>query len=108
VSTRSAPIHERLHPPTAGAGYTKGEVMAKAYQIDLTDGERAYLRALLQADTTAARTATRAHVLLLADEGQADMDIAATLHLTVGTVERIRKKFRAGGVAGALAVRSRR
>ncbi|MHB0878725.1 MAG: helix-turn-helix domain-containing protein [Anaerolineae bacterium] len=50
----------------------------------------------------AARKLTRAHVLLLADDGAVDREIAAALHVHVSTVERIRRRLVEGGVEWAL------
>jgi len=55
----------------------------------------------------AARTVRRAHILLQADEGEGDTDIAATVHVGVATVERTRKRFVTEGLAAALTERRR-
>ena len=54
--------------------------MAKWYRVALTDEERERLRALTRRGKPAARTVRRAQVLLLADQGRTDEQIAAALH----------------------------
>jgi transposase len=81
--------------------------MAKIYIVDLTEEERASLQALLQKGKSSARKIRRAHVLLLADEGQTDRAIARALHMGVATVERIRKRFVEEGPEAALTERPR-
>ena len=74
----------------------------KVYVVDLSDEERAQLLDLVKRGRLAARKLTRAHVLLLADEGTVDTGIADALHVHVATVERIRKRFVGGGLDWAL------
>ena len=76
--------------------------MRKRYIVDLTAAERAELRSVIRKGITSARRLTRARVLLLADEGKTDDQIAAALHVHETTVERIRQRFVAGGVERAL------
>ena len=67
--------------------------MAKIYHVDLTDEERTYLLQFISSGERSARQINRARILLLADEGQKDRDIAASLHTSVSTVERTRQRF---------------
>jgi transposase len=76
--------------------------MNKRYIVDLTADERAGLLALLNKGTAPARRLTRARILLRADEGGTDQEIAATLHVHPATVERTRRRFVEGGVERAL------
>jgi hypothetical protein len=76
--------------------------MRKRYIVDLTEAERAELRSVIRKGIASARRLTRARILLLADEGRTDEAIAAALHVHPTTVERIRQRFVAGGVARAL------
>jgi transposase len=76
--------------------------MRKVYIVTLTGEERERLGALVSKGAARARAIKRAHILLLADEGKEDPIIAATLHASVSTVERIRKRFVERGVDGAL------
>ena len=81
--------------------------MAKIYHVDLTDEERAYLLEFIKSGERSARKITRARILLLADEGKKDRDIAESLHTSVPTVQRTRKRFVEGGLDGALNERPR-
>lgn len=76
--------------------------MAKKYIVDLTEDERSALKALLKGGQARVRRQYRARVLLLADEGATDEEIARSLHLGKSTVERTRKRFVEGGVDRAL------
>src|SRR5215210_3761786 len=82
-------------------------VMAKKYHVSLTELERESLLALTKKGSVVARKLSRAHILLQADAGAADDRIAQALHIGTATVERIRKRFVEGGVAGALTERPR-
>jgi hypothetical protein len=55
--------------------------MAKKYLVNLTEDERATLLTLTKKGTIAARTLTRAHILLHADSQATDDDIAQALHI---------------------------
>jgi transposase len=76
--------------------------MHKRYIVDLTADERAGLLALLHKGVAPSRRLTRARILLLADEGGTDQEIAAALHVHAATVERTRRRFVEGGVERAL------
>lgn len=76
--------------------------MRKLYLVKLFAQERTQLQTLLRGGKIAARTLNRAHVLLLADEGKIDLEIAAALHIGASTVERTRKRFVEGGLDAAL------
>ena len=80
---------------------------AKKYLVTLTEDERRTLRELLKKGSLAARKLTRAHILLLADEGHRDDEIAAALHVGRATVERVRKRFVEEGLQDALSERPR-
>ena len=71
--------------------------MVKKYIIDLTEEEREQLIELTQKGHQSARKIKRAHMLLLADGGKTDAEIAESLHTSIPTVERTRKKFVDGG-----------
>jgi hypothetical protein len=58
----------------------------KKWAVDLSDDERGELLRLIRKSRVAARRVTRAHILLHADEGQADEAIAAALHTNGSTV----------------------
>src|SRR5258705_10774951 len=65
----------------------------KKYVVDLTAEERTTLVELLQKGKSNARKLTRARILLQADEGQTDEEIATALAVGVATVERTRQRF---------------
>ena len=74
----------------------------KIYVVDLTEDERSYLLAFIKSGTQSARKLNRARILLLADEGKTDGEIAAALHTGVATVQRTRKRFVEENLEGAL------
>lgn len=65
----------------------------KEYRVELTDEERAELLVLVRRGKAAARTLTRAHILLAAGEDTYDAATAAALHVSTKTVERVRHRF---------------
>ena len=81
--------------------------MAKKYIVALPAAERTELLGLLKHGTLSARKLNRVHILLLADEGRADEQIAATLHTGLSTVARTRQRWVAAGLDGALHERPR-
>jgi transposase len=81
--------------------------MAKKYIVTLTSEEREVLLALTKRGKVAARTLTRAHILLQADAGATDEAIAHALHAGMATVERVRKRFVEQGLEAALTERPR-
>ncbi len=76
--------------------------MKKVYVVDLTSEERDELLGLLKGGRARVRKTNRARVLLLADEGRTDEDIAEVLLTSVSTIERTRKRFVEGGLGQAL------
>lgn len=76
--------------------------MNKRYIVDLTADERTDLLALVGKGMAPARKLTRARILLLADEGKIDEEIAGALHVHRVTVERTRRRFVEGGAECAL------
>jgi transposase len=76
--------------------------MKKVYVVDLTKEEKAELLDLVGKGEARARKMNRAHILLLADEGRTDKDIAQALHTSPSTVERTRRRFVEGGLEHAL------
>jgi transposase len=81
--------------------------MAKIYHVTLTDDQRTELLEFIRSGQRSVRQINRAHILLLADEGHKDRDIAASLHTSVPTVERTRRRFVMEGLHEALAERPR-
>jgi hypothetical protein len=76
--------------------------MSEKYIVNLREDERKELIDLTKKGTDTARRIMRAHILLLADDDKPDALIAATLHTSVSTIGRIRKRFVEGNVASAL------
>ncbi len=74
----------------------------KIYIVDLNEEERAYLLDFIKKGKHAARKLNRARILLLADEGKADREIAEALHTGTATVQRTRQRFVEGNLEGAL------
>jgi hypothetical protein len=73
----------------------------KVYVVDLTSEEREELLGLLKGGQEArVRKTNRTRILLLADEGRTDEDIAEALLTSVSTVERTRRRFVEGGPGG--------
>jgi transposase len=71
--------------------------MRKKYAVELTDEQRDALRRLVGSGRESARKITRARVLLKADEGETDEEIAEALGVGLATVGRVRKRFADGG-----------
>jgi transposase len=65
----------------------------KKYRVELTAEERQSLEQLLQRGKSSARKLIRARILLQADEGLTDEEIATALAVGVATVERTRQRF---------------
>ncbi len=79
----------------------------KKYVVDLSEDEREHLEAITAKGTSKARRLRRAYILLLADEGLLDREIAWAINSAVTTVERTRKRFVEEGLEAALSERSR-
>ncbi len=81
--------------------------MRKQYRVTLTEDERATLQRLLARGTAAARTLTRARILLKADQGPegpgwTDRQITTALDTSRPTVERVRTQFAREGLEATL------
>jgi transposase len=79
----------------------------KIYIVDLMKEERTPLLDLVKSGEHSARKLNRARILLLADEGKTDEEIAQVLHTSVPTVQRTRRRFVEGNLEGALNERPR-
>jgi transposase len=79
----------------------------RVYIVDLTNEERTYLLNFIKSSKRSARKLNRARILLLADEGKADGEIAEALHTGTATVQRTRQRFVEGNLEGALNERPR-
>lgn len=80
--------------------------MRKQYLVQLTDDQRADLEGRFAGPLTL-RQRNRAQVLLRADAGETDADIADELGITTHTAANIRKRFAADGLEASLAERPR-
>src|SRR5829696_8979369 len=76
--------------------------MTKVYVVDLTPEEREELLSLLRRGQARVRKTNRARILLLADEGRTDEEVAEALLTSVSTIERTRKRFVEGNLERAL------
>ena len=80
--------------------------MRKKHVVALTDDQRAALDDRDRGPLTR-RERNRVHILLRADAGETDADIAADLGVAVGTVANVRRRFAAGGLDPALTEKPR-
>jgi putative transposase len=78
------------------------------YVVNLSDTERADLQQLLRGGRVSARRLTRARVLLKADEGLTDEQVADAVDVGIATVHRIRHRCVEDGLEAALGERPRR
>jgi transposase len=86
---------------------TRKEKTVKKYIVDLDEHERNELQQLTTKGRSGARKIRRGRILLLADEGRIDKEIASFLGSAVTTVERVRKRFVEEGLEAALSERPR-
>jgi transposase len=76
--------------------------MAKKYVVKLKSRERLELQQKLRSGRESARALARARVLLKCDEGCTDEEVVEAVGVSLGTVERSRKRFCLGGLDAAL------
>jgi transposase len=76
--------------------------MAKKYVVKLNGRERFELEGRLRRGRESARTLARVRVLLKCDDGCTDEEVVEALGVSLGTVERSRKRFCQGGLDAAL------
>lgn len=74
----------------------------KVYDVKLSEKEKKHLLNLIKKGKSQARVLKRANILLLADEGKLDKEIAEALHTGSQTPHNIRKRFCLEGLAAAL------
>jgi hypothetical protein len=79
----------------------------KLYSVRLKEEEREELSQYLRRGKSSARSLTRARILLLADEGRPDEEIAEALKVSKSTANRIRKRYCEGGLEFALHEKAR-
>jgi DNA-directed RNA polymerase specialized sigma24 family protein len=77
----------------------------KRYIVKLSEEEQKDLHALTHKGTCGVRKLRRAQMLLPANEGLTDEEIARALDGSVSTVERVRKRFVEEGLEAALSER---
>ena len=73
-----------------------------AVGLEISDADCAALHEFVRTGITSARALTRARILLLSAARQAIATIATTLNVCVATVLHVRRRYRDGGLAGAL------
>jgi transposase len=74
----------------------------KSNVVSLTDEQRQRLHRITHCGREAAQKINRARILLKAAAGEADMEIAAALDVSLATVERSRRQFARNGIDAAL------
>jgi transposase len=82
--------------------------MRKTALVRLTQAQRDDLTRRLERDALNGRQRRRLQILLLADTGQTDAQIATATGAGRSTVERLRKRFAAQGLEATLTERARR
>lgn len=80
---------------------------AKVFVVKLKAAERGLLERRLRGGTWQVRKATRARILLSADEGRTQEQIAAGVHCSRGTVQRTCQRYCEEGLEAALSERPR-
>ena len=88
-------------------GRTYEDMPALKYKVELKESERTHLKEMVSRGETSARKVKRALVLLKADEGLIDRDIANGLLISAATVGRVRTRFVMEGLDSALNERAR-
>lgn len=63
------------------------------YRVELEEGERQSLNRLMAGGSRRVRQIKRAQILLVADRGCADEEIARTVHVGTSTVYRTKRRF---------------
>lgn len=76
--------------------------MLKANAVSLTEAQRQELKRISRSGKGSARRTVRARILLKSDIGETDQEISKALDVGMATVERIRRKFAAGGIEAAI------
>jgi transposase len=89
------------------ASNEKEAQMNVRYRVELSQAERTELTALLSGGKHAARRLKRAQILLAADAGVSDDDIATSVGVGGSTVYRTKQRFVLGNLAAALSEQPR-
>ncbi len=90
-----------------GASNEQEAQMNVRYRVELSQTERAEITALLSAGKHAARKLKRAQILLAADAGVSDDDIATSVGVSGSTVYRTKRRFVEGNLERALSEEQR-
>lgn len=77
------------------------------YRVELTESERGELEGMLRGGKHPVRKLKRAQILLAADAGTADEQIARTVAVSLSTVYRTKQRFVEGNLPWALSERPR-
>ncbi len=88
-------------------GRTYEDMPALKYKVELNESERTHLKEIASRGETSARKVKRALVLLKADEGLIDRDIASGLLISASTAGRVRTRFVKEGLDCAINERAR-
>ena len=80
---------------------------AAKYIVDLTKEEREELLKMIRSGKESSRKLNRARILLKADEGLQDWEVAEALNTGTATVGRVRKRFVEEGFEAALSEKTR-
>jgi transposase len=96
-----------LSPAEDAMADRKGSARNVKYIVNLTPEERASLQQLLRSGRPSARRTARARILLKADEGLSDAEVAAAVNVGIATVHRIRQRCVEEGLEAALGERAR-
>ncbi len=75
--------------------------MPRKHRVRLGEPHRQQLRALIRTGRAAAQTLTHARILLKADAGQTDNQIAAAVEVSARTVWRVRRRWAEHGIQAA-------
>lgn len=76
--------------------------MKTVYKVKLSEDERRELKRMTTVGRAAVRQLKHGHILLQADAGQSDAQIAERVGVSVPTVGRLRKRYVTEGLAVAL------
>ena len=76
-------------------------------KIKLAEKEVEYLNNFVKKGRKSARELTRAHVLLLVNDGKTEIEIKDMLRISRATVSNIKKRYRKEGLQSALAEKQR-
>jgi transposase len=72
------------------------------YRVELSQGERDELKALLSAGKHSVRKLKRAQILLAADAGVSDEEMATSIGASASTIYRTKRRFVLGNLEAAL------